>query len=209
MSYDLYFYKKTDNPVSAGDIRRRLNGLATPDEAQGSTHWDYLNENTGAYCRFAWHGEDHDLPDTETEDEVFEGFESTGFSFSINFLRPDFFGYESFPLVGKLCSELDLYVSDPQHDDTPQPYHESLTDDWLQANRDMARTGFDEYGLSYLDKETSDRVWQYNFAKAGLQDELGDDVFVPRIMFVRKYGSTDIRHLTVWPQHIPLSLIHI
>ncbi|MFA0962749.1 hypothetical protein AB9P05_13185 [Roseivirga sp. BDSF3-8] len=207
MSYDLYFFKKPDNPVSGEEIKAYLDGVVDPNLPQPEEDsWDYLNEDTGAYCRFTYY-EDEDSNDEEAEeDEGFEGFEDTSLSISLNFLRPDFFAFECFPLVEKLCSALNLYVSDPQRDGTPRPYDNGIVESWLTSNRKVAEAGFEEYGLYYMDKQTSDDIWQYNFNRNKLQEEMGEEVFVPRIMFVNKHDTKTIELLTVWPSNIPYLL---
>ncbi len=42
--------------------------------------------------------------------EKFDGFDYTNISVSINFMRPDYFGLEIFPMLSKIFEQLDLYI---------------------------------------------------------------------------------------------------
>lgn len=46
--------------------------------------------------------------------------------------------------------------------------------------------------------------WRWNKAKDGLQEELGDEVFVPRFMYLNRNGK--VVTTVVWPDGIPIAM---
>lgn len=206
MSYDLSFYTKKDNPVSKNEIAAFLDRL--PAIFREDETWSYENENTGAYCSFEFYERDETDEELEAfEGEHFEEFQDTGFSFNINFIRPQFFGKECFPLVDRMAEELDLYIFNPQQGEMPQKYEKGVLEkEWGDANLKFAGSQFKQFGLCYLDLEKSNYAWEYSMMKEELQHQLGDEYFVPRIFYINKKESSDVVTVSVWPEHIPYVL---
>ncbi|WP_109853444.1 hypothetical protein [Aquimarina sp. AU58] len=204
MSYDLNFYKKTTDSISKSDIEGYLNRLPNVINESG-TQWFYQNKETGAYCTFEYYELDEE--DEDVEEEHFNGFEDTKFAFNINFIRPQFFGKECFPLVDNLVKELNLYILNPQGDAEPKKYEKGMLEkEWGESNLKFAKSNFEEWGLSYLELNKSNYSWEFSKNRNSLQNSLGDSYFVPGIYYVKKKDSNIVNTLAVWPEHIPYTL---
>lgn len=204
MSYDLNFYRRKTDSISKTDIEQYLNSLPNVTNENGS-QWFYQNEETGVYCSFEYY--DFDEKDDDIEEENFEDFEDTNFAFNINFIRPQFFGKECFPIVGKLVEELNLFILNPQGEGEPKKYEVgTLEKEWADSNLRFSKANFEEFGLNYLEQEKSDYSWEFCFLRNELQTQLGDEYFVPGIFYVKKKDSEDVFTLSVWPEHIPFVL---
>lgn len=200
MSFDLFFHTKADAPVSEKDIRHYLSErIATP--ADGALHqWPYDNEDTEVYFSFQY-----DKPDPSDE-HSFDGFHDTGFSFNLNFMRPDFFGREAFPIVVRFMHDLGLYIVNPQMGaETEQPHQptvEALYDTWGNVNLDFSGTYFGEH-CTYLPLEKSNQSWYHNVHRKVLQEKLGDAYFVPRLFYFKPNNSQEVVTVTSLTQSVP------
>ncbi|WP_124981490.1 hypothetical protein [Nonlabens xiamenensis] len=204
MSYDLNFYKRKTDSISKTDIEQYLNDLPNMTN-EGGKHWFYQNEETGVYCSFEYYKfEDHD---DEVEEGYLKEFDDTNFTFNINFIRPQFFGKECFPIVDEFVDKLNLYILNPQGIGEPTKYEKGVLEkEWAESNNRFSKSNFDELGLSYLELEKSNYSWEFCFRRNQLQSQLGDEYFVPRIYYVKKKDSTEVFTLSVWPEHIPFIL---
>lgn len=205
MSYDLYFYKHREAQVSKSDISAYLtNNLCLPN-GEGN-QWFFENEDTDVYFSFDLNEPDID-PDLNEPEKVFE-YLYTYFSFNPNFLRPDFFGREAFLFVDKLINDFGLYVVNPQsnaEEDYPvQPEVDELYRNWSELNARHSAHLYDELELQYYPQPASDAVWQYNFNKAELQADLGDEYFIPKIFILQTIVEKRIITFCVWPNHLPI-----
>ncbi|MCE3228075.1 MAG: hypothetical protein K0S32_2626 [Bacteroidetes bacterium] len=203
MSYDLSFYKKKTSSITKHEISDYLTKLVNSEEPN-ENEWFYENKETGSYCSFSYYEPD---PNVEYETEDFDGFESTNFSFNINFVRPQFFGEECFPLVEKLALDLDLYILNPQMDGVPsKPENGAMFKNWNDANSRFAEMQFSRMGLKYLEHSKSDYAFRYSLKRNQLQDSLGDNYFVPGIFYLKKHGSDTIETFSIWPEGCPYIL---
>lgn len=206
MSYDLYFYKKKNSSLSTKVISDYLSEKLTQPNEQG-TQWFFENPDTEVYYSF-----DKTEPDIVTEpaesNESFADYEDAWFSFNINFMRPAFFGLEAFAFVDQFVNDLDLYVLDPQSaSEIPyKPTQQELISTWHTTNAWASRDHFDKLQSAYLPEEESNRVWAYNRQRAALQQELGEEYFVPRIFFFRTKEENKVITFSAWTEHIPTIL---
>ena len=201
MSYDLNFYKRKTDSISKTDIEQYLNSLPNVTNENG-TQWFYQNEETGVYCSFEYY--EFEDNDDEVEEEYFEEFEDTNFAFNINFIRPQFFGKECFPIVEEFVDKLNLYILNPQDEAEPTKFEKGVLEkEWAESNIRFSKSNFDEFGLSYLEQEKSNYSWEFCFRRNQLQSLLGDEYFVPGIFYVKKKNSDEVFTLSVWPEHIP------
>jgi hypothetical protein len=205
MSYDLYFYRHRNTPISRNDISTYLtNNLCLPNEE--GNQWFFENEDTDVYFSF-----DFNEPNTDTDlnesEEIFE-YIYTNISFSLNFLRPDFFGREAFIFVDKLIHDLDLYVINPQlteEEDYPaKPETGTLYKNWSELNAKHSAHLYSELELQYYPQPASDAVWQHNFDRAELQAVLGDEYFIPKVFVLQTLIDKRIITFCVWPNHLPI-----
>lgn len=198
MSYDLFFYKQKDCKTTDSDIRsyldKRFNNPENSDQ-----YW-HENKETGVYFCF-----EYNEPEPDETIEGFENFDNTNWTFNINFLRPQFFGLESFPFVESFVNDLDLLVFNPQASgvDSLKKYsHKELFDNWSAINMRHSSDFYTEYGLCYLDLQKSDKSWEFNKNRIELQNKLGDETFVPGIFYFKEHKTGHISTLCVWPEHI-------
>jgi hypothetical protein len=209
MSYDLYFYKKKSSNQSEKDIINYLNNCEYLSVEENETQWSYFNEETGVYF-----GIDLNEPNTEEEDiEIWDNFseyENLNFNFTINFIRPNFFGYESFPILEKIIEDLDIYLLNPQDENDPDNPHKFekgyLEKQWIRQNEQLIIKNFEEFHVEYYDKEKSDYIWNFSFIRNELQENLEEDIFVPGYFLLKNKIDNQIYRVCVWPKHIPIIL---
>ncbi|NJK94347.1 MAG: hypothetical protein HC905_04840 [Bacteroidales bacterium] len=204
----LIFYKQKDCKTTDSDIRsyldKRFNNPENSDQ-----YW-YENKETGVYFCFEYNEPE---PDDETI-EGFENFDNTNWTFNINFLRPQFFGLESFPFVESFVNDLDLLVFNPQAngDDSLKKYsNKELFDNWSAINMRHSSEFYTEYGLCYLDLQKSDKSWEFN--KIELNFKIDS---VTRLLFQGFSTSKSIRldkyqlyafGLSIFQLSFPMSII--
>lgn len=209
MSYDLYFYKKKSSNQSEKDIINYLNNSEYLTAEENETQWSYFNEETGVYF-----GIDLNEPNTETEDleirDNFSEYENLNINFTINFIRPNFFGYESFPILEKIIEDLDIFLLNPQDEidpDNPQKFEKGyLENQWIRHNEQLIIQHFSEFQVEYFDKEKSDYIWNYSLIRNELQENLQEDIFVPGYFLLKSKIDNQIYRVCVWPKHIPIIL---
>ena len=102
MSFDLYFYKRSEDKLSEQDFADYLNNNLPFNISEHPKQWEYENQETGVYFLIDWNE-----PNIKKEDiEIFDNFKNytyLNFSCSINFFRPRYFGLEIFPIIDKLA----------------------------------------------------------------------------------------------------------
>jgi len=202
MSFDLNFYKKGNNNVTTSEMVDFLNTIPML-ESRTEGQIVYENETTGVYCLF----ETYESEDNDGEKNDFGDFEDTNLCFNLNYVRPDFFGIESFELVEKLIDKFDLFTLDPQAEGEPLKYRKGqLLKSWLKSNEKISKSYFEEWNLNYLDLEKSNYCWNFCYNKNELQEKLTEKYFVPNIFYVNKNGTVNVETLCVWPEHIPFVL---
>ena len=209
MSYDLYFYKKKSSNQSEKDIINYLNNSEYLTAEENETQWSYFNEETGVYFSI-----DLNEPNTEEEDiEIWDNFseyENLNFYFTINFIRPNFFGYESFPILEKIIEDLDVYLLNSQDEidpDNPQKFEKGyLENQWIRHNEQLIIQHFSEFQVEYFEKEKSNYIWNYSFIRNKLQENLEEDIFVPGYFLLKSKIDNQIYRVCVWPKHIPIIL---
>lgn len=201
MSFDLYFYKKKGSSVSKESITASLD-KRIPREFENSRERFYNNPDTEVY--FSFELTKPDYGDNNLE-EAFQDFDDTHLSFNLNFMRPDFFGLEAFKFVQDFITELDLYVLNPQGNaGIPEKDTDtSLFLSWSAGNKWSSRDYFKEVGAYFIDPTKANRVWHYNYNRNQLQNELGEEYFVPKIFFLRMKENNQVITLSSWVQHIP------
>ncbi len=204
MSYDLYFYKQKGTTLSENQIAKYLtDNLVAANE--NANQWFYENEDTEVYYSFT-QNEPEDDPESIELYESFTDFDNTHFSFNLNFMRPSFFGLEAFQFIEKLLADLNLFVLNPQGDfENPcKPTKNELFDNWNKTNLWASINHFKEMGSGYLAVDKSNEIWDYNFNRKRLQNELGEQYFVPKIFFFKTKKSNEVITITSWTEHIPM-----
>lgn len=206
MSYDLNFYKKTIDKVDYKEIVNHLNQLSFFQQTD-ENQWFYSNEETGVYCSFEYDNSNVEEDLDESDQDNFSTFENIGLAFNINYIRPQFFGIECFPIVDTLSEELGLYIFNPQSGEAPQKYEKGyLEKEWSELNQRYSNLYFKEQGLSFMELNKSNKSWAFNKDRNSLQEKLGDEYFVPRIFYLKAFEEKEAETLSVWPHNIPYVL---
>ncbi|MBO9683837.1 MAG: hypothetical protein J7502_14400 [Flavisolibacter sp.] len=199
MSYDLFFYKQKGSPLIGQAIRDYLaENLTKPNEQ--NTQWWFDNEDTGVYFCF----ETTDEGDFENYNELFEGFdgfENVRFMFNINFIRPDFFGQDAFLFVEKFIKDLDLYVLNPQSENSPgnpsKPGVNELYKNWAAINNASTAESFGKDDCYYPLVECNE-IWRHNYNKWNLQAQYNEVYYVPKVYLIKEYNTNRIVTQTSW-----------
>lgn len=211
MSYDLYFLKKKTSPLTEEGIRNYLGKNVLNNTNGNKDQWYWENEDTEVYFLIDYfppevgEGENQDAFDEGLNN--FEGYDNTGFTFNLNFVRPQFFGMEAFDFVEKFIDDLDLYIVNPQSsvdaDNPYKPVEGELYGNWNKTNLSSSANFFERCNLVYCDPNISDAVWRYNGEKTRLQEGLGDGYYVPKVFFFRTLEMNEIIRVTSWTESIP------
>ncbi len=203
MSFDLNFYRKENNKVKINEMVEFLNTIPML-ESKTEDQIVYENEATGVFCLF----EIYEMGENEDDEEMdFGDLKDTSLCFNINYVRPNFFGIESFEIVDKFIEKFDLFVLDPQAEGEPIKYKKGeLLKSWIKSNEKISKSYFKEWELNYLDIEKSNYSWKFCYNKNVLQEKLTEEYFVPNIFYLNKNGTENVETLCVWPEHIPFVL---
>jgi len=203
MSYDLYFYKPKGTNLSEEQIANYLTENLTPENESGK-QWFFENQDTEVYYSFD-QNEPEDDPESIELYESFKDFENTHFSFNLNFMRPCFFGLEAFQFVEKFMTDLNLAVLNPQSasENPYRPTKDELFENWNKTNMWSSSDHFDKTQSCYIPADKSNRIWDYNNNRSRLQNELGDQYFVPKIFYFKTKQTNEVITITSWTEHIP------
>ena len=209
MSYDLYFYKRKSSSLSEEKVKDYLKNMNHFILVENETQWSYNNEETGVYFGIDWNE-----PNTEVEDieiwDSFKDYENLNFCFTINFIRPNFFAYESFPILDEIIDDLDLYILNMQDEidpDNPQKFEKDyLGNQWIIQNEKLVKDNFETFQIDFYSKEKSDYIWNYQLNRNQLQDNLNEDNFVAGYILLKNINDGKIYRVCVWPNHIPVIL---
>ena len=207
MSIDLHFYKKKDNHLSESELAAFLTEHIYFNTSENPDQWLYENPETGVYFTIS-----HNDPLESAEDialfDNFDDFTFLNFTFSVNLVRPDYFGLESFPVADQLIEEFDLYVvTETEEYELPAKYDRGeLHQLWLDRNHQVVTEQFDDLKLDYLSPETSNAMWWHLVHREELQETLVEDVFVAGYFVLKSDSDGQLYTATLWPQHIPVIL---
>ncbi|MEO6731290.1 MAG: hypothetical protein ABIN01_08730 [Ferruginibacter sp.] len=203
MSYDLYFYKSKRTTLSEEQIANYLTENLVPKNENGN-QWFYENQDTEVYYSFD-QNEIEDDPESKELYESFHDFDNTHFSFNLNFMRPCFFGLEAFQFVEKFMKDLNLSVFNPQSaSESPYiPTKEELFENWDKTNLWSSVDHFDKLQSCFIPTDKSNAIWNYNFNRSRLQNELGEQYFVPKVFFFKTKQTNEVVTVTSWTEHIP------
>jgi hypothetical protein len=204
MSFDLFFCCKEGQKIDFESIAAWAQSVGSFTR-EGNQLW-YQNESTGVYFNLDFENDPEDA-------RVPSGAFDTGLSFNLNFGRPSFFAFEAMPVVEELARRFDLSVFDPQARDA-EPVQQTavaskLTESWLASNR-WAVGALIEQSVSsvqhHMLPSKSLYLWNYMKARRQLEDVCGEDVFVPRLVPVRRKNDTAVDTAVVCSEGVPMIL---
>ncbi|MGF6595829.1 hypothetical protein P3T23_000536 [Paraburkholderia sp. GAS448] len=193
MCYDLYFSFPT--PVARQDIEawfRKRRNYEVNDSAV------YRNGDTGVYFVFAFERD-------ESQPDVLKRI-----AFNLNYFRPHVFGLEAEPEVRAFVERFRPQIEDPQMNGMGTgPYStEGFLAGWNRGNafgyESILPRQTAQAACVSLPEAKLEAIWRWNHALADVQSELGESVFVPRIMMFKVDGA--LRSVAVWSDGIPTLL---
>ena len=202
MSYDLLFLPREAGPSEMellSYFRRRPHYQVERGQAI------YSNEDTGVY--FLWDVGLEQVKEVELDEQPSP---PSLVRFNLNYFRPHVFGLEAEPEVHAFVAAFALPLTDPQvHGMGDGPYS---ADGFLAGYNHGNRFGYSAilagHGRSAakhtLPSATIERYWRWNYDRSALQAELGECVFVPKIMFFCL--NSRVLSAAVWPDAIPSAL---
>lgn len=88
-------------------------------------------------------------------------------------------------------------------DDPYKASKEELFENWNKTNLNASMDHFHESESLYFPPDRSEIAWRFNFSRKKLQEQLGNNYFVPKLFFFRKRSDNNVFTLTTWTEHIP------
>jgi hypothetical protein len=208
MSYDLYLYKKKNATTSEEQVADYFSKKIPFTKMEGKRQWIYENPDTGVYFLMNHYKRERHI-DVKSKNPEFENLK---FDISINFMRPDFFGLEIFPLVDKLIADLDIYMlnpQDPTDSSNPVKFEPAyLLNQWLDQSHKVTDTSdFDKHDRMPTDK--SNYLWQYQFHRKDLENSIVEDIYIPNCFIVKDFQKGQLHTMISWPDHIPIVIFPV
>jgi len=209
MSFDLYFYKLKDSKQTEEQVAEYLTKNLPYNISDHPRQWNYENPATGVYFLIDWNEPENEAERIEIFDS-FHDYKYLNFSFSINFFRPRFFGFEIFPIIEKFIKDLDLYVLDSQDEtdpDNPRKFPVGyFQEQWIRHNDGVTLDQFNELNFEYLPVDKSNYLWWFQTHRETLQNNFAEDIFVPGYFVLKNKDDGQLYTACVWPKHIPIVL---
>ncbi|MBX9571517.1 MAG: hypothetical protein K2X77_21675 [Candidatus Obscuribacterales bacterium] len=203
MSYDLSLIPRPGNEFSRSDFleffESRPNYVVQEDNAT------YMNDATGIYFTF-------DFTDGETEDlEAPEHLTGPHLAFNLNYYRPHIFGLEAAIELSACIEHFNFTIDDPQNEGmgVGEFSEEGFLRGWNSGNffAIKAIQNNAEYNappLKTIPDADLEKYWRWSYEREEMYDDIGIDVFVPRIFYFLLEGQ--LRTATVWTDAIPVAL---
>jgi hypothetical protein len=201
MSYDLYFHCRGSQEIPQAAFNAYFGARA--NYGHDGDPGRYANEDTGVYFSFQF-------ADDRDGDEDDGGQRAATATFNVNYIRPHIFGLEAEPELAAFVRHFDLTVEDPQLNGMGEGEYsrEGFLAGWNAGNDFGYRAMAGRAGASFADHvlptERIETCWRWNIARRDLQQRLGDEIFVPVIMFIGINGRA--LSACVWPDGIPIAL---
>lgn len=155
----------------------------------------YSNRDTGVYFGFAM-----------SEDEPGGPGTASFVVFSLNFYRSSYFVHEADPEVSTFVRAFDCVVLDPQVDTASEYQGDRFVSSWSRGNEAACRSLLQlpdlRQGQLTLPAARLQAIWQWNYARSVLQQDIGPDKFVPRISLMAVPGG--VASLIVWTDGVPM-----
>jgi len=197
MSYDLYFQKKNRELFSRQEFVAYFTSRPHYKVENGQAL--YENDDTGVYF-IVEHNEVESLEKTEDPSDYSPA------NLNLNFLRPHIFALEAEPEITAFVRQFEFIIMDPQIDGNPGTTYEreAFLRGWNAGNK----FAFDSIGKSNPEIKTLlypsddlERHWNWNFKRNDLQNQLRENIFVPKIAYHSLEGS--VKSFIVWSEAIP------
>lgn len=208
MSFDLTFYKKDNQVLEEQGVRDYLDAHALRENV-GFDGWLAQNPSTGAYFTIDY---------SPKNEETFEGFTETGISCNVNYCRPDFFGKEFSQFVSDLASYFNLFIFNPQDfnngdfekigkDQLFEYTKDELFESYVNSNKNsIVYFKQQNSDIVVLQKEISDKCWEYNVSKDAIQEGVGENFFVPTLRIIQNNTTKEVMCVSMWSALVPTLL---
>lgn len=188
MSYDLYL---RPDAFDADAIRDWF--TARPIYQVEDEQVTYANPETGVY--FTFH--------IDATTEAVEGDEGPGrpsVAFNMNYFRPHTFALEAEPAIAAFLARFPSRIDDPQRMGDGPYTREGFLEGWNCGNRSTfsiaAKQGMDR-PLS-ADPARVEAAWAWNYGRAQLQTEAGENLFVPKIVWLQATPGAEPEPAITW-----------
>jgi hypothetical protein len=165
----------------------------------------YSNEETGVYFAF----DILENPESEEDSEP----RQPHVAFNLNFFRPHTFALEAEPEIAAFLARFPGRTHDPQLMGDEPYSRDGFLKGWNHGNRAAfsAMAGQGANAPLLADPAHIESAWRWNYNRRALQEKLGDNVFVPRVVWLQpSAGAAPVRCAT-WtfgiPSVIPEALI--
>ncbi len=196
MNYDLFFRPTAKTPP-CNDHRftNFFEGRENYRVEDGRA--DYVNENTGIFFSFEF---DEGLEDPYGDPAAFP------VCFSMNYLCPHVFGLEAEPEVRAFVEAFKLEVEDPQVGGMGRGVYsgESFYRGWARGNEmalQLVLKDPPKAPIFTLPTARLEACWRWNFNRKEELSRVGEEVFVPRLLFVIIDG--EVKSLVTWTDGAP------
>lgn len=196
VSYDLFFRSKAaGKPINENTFSEYFSNRPQYQIQNGRQAW-YSNEDTGVYFAF------------ELSDQVEEqDGEPRDASFNLNYCRPHIFGMEAEPEVSGFVGTFEPLITDPQVGGMADGNYSrgGFLRGWNTGNEFGCREiGKGKHPPHVLPSAVIERFWRWNFERGRKQEDVGETIFVPRIMFFSL--PEGVASCVAWADAIPILL---
>jgi hypothetical protein len=199
MSYDLYFRVKPGMEVPSIDAMQNYFSKERHYKIKGNTAL-YENEDTGVYFLFEFITDKAENIPSDLGSSV-----TLPITFNINYYRPHIFGLEADLALSAFISQFNLSVSDDQIEGMGNGEYSSqgFLNAWNKGN-EIAYPNLiknEKTSPFSLPSNLIETYWKWNYNVEEFQRSLGEDIYVPRIMFFPLEGK--VEPVVVWTDGIP------
>jgi hypothetical protein len=197
MSYDLYF---TGQRIPKSEFINYFQGRNSY-QVQNDQAW-YENKDTGVYFSFDYSDEAVDSDELDEDEDDIPYFAS----FNQNYYRPHFFALEAEPELSAFVKKFGCSVYDPQSEGMEDGRYspEGFIHGWNCGNKfgysAILRSEQSVEKIYTRPTAELERIWHWNYTRDRIYDNLGLDLFIPRITFALVDGS--LKTMCIWPNAI-------
>lgn len=203
MSYDLFLTPRPGNEFGRSDFleffESRMHYIVQQDNAT------YMNDATGIYFTF-------DFSEGEKEDmKAPAHLLKPHLSFNLNYYRPHTFALEAVSELSACVEHFNFTVDDPQNEGmgVGEFTENGFLRGWNAGNMFaikaiQSNTEYSAPPLKTIPDADLEKYWRWSFEREEMYEDLGVDVFIPRIFYFQLEGQ--LRTATVWTDAIPVAL---
>jgi hypothetical protein len=203
MSYDLILCKKTSSDVKLEDIYNYIQAKVDKNFYVDGNRWIVEDGILETYFSFEALTEENCYSDDNYKVIL---------SFSINYVRPDFFGQYAFKYIDMLVKDLDIYIHDPQFSkvrassDVPfQPEPNELYKEWSELNKLYSHEISEQHNIG--DKYPTDKlnyIYKHNSCVVDAINAIRIERYIPKIHMHKRMDNGKLFTVIVWTECVPI-----